>query len=70
MVFFNFVLTLFAVRALEKAKTTGTYAAIHTVRSSTQVSAYTNDSGSESDGMDAPSTHGRRKRLKTANCNM
>ncbi|XP_014774612.1 protein max [Octopus bimaculoides] len=58
------------IRALEKAKNTGSYTTIRTVRSPTQVAAYTNDSGSESDGVDAPSTHGRRKRLKTANCTM
>ncbi|GAB1604596.1 protein max-like [Argonauta hians] len=59
------------IRALEKAKTSGSYSTIHSVVPTTQVSKYSssnnNDSGSESDGLATPSTQGRRKRLKTTN---
>lgn len=55
------------IRALEKAKSSGSFTNIHSMgASTTNVADYANDSESESDDIDN-SNHGRRKRLKTTN---
>lgn len=63
----NFVSFCVSVRALEKAKSSGSFTNIHSMgASTTNVADYANDSESESDDIDN-SNHGRRKRLKTTN---